>query len=247
MIEIYTDGGCRPTNPGPGAHAIVVVMNGAIIHEACDTEENSTNNRMELWAMIKALTYANISGHVCTIYTDSQYVQKGLTQWLSGWITRNWVKADGKPVLNKDLWVKLNGFYQANPNHRIVWIKGHANNPWNNRADELCTQALQKDNSMSSGTDIIDEKHLFKIGDEVTIVADDSGHHFRIGSKVIVHALEWTTNGSAYYKCFSTHPKHNNFILSVLQSDLEGGVKHLTDQVPDNVRQHLKSILHGSH
>jgi ribonuclease HI len=137
-VIIYTDGACRG-NPGPGGWG-ALLRSGDVIKELSGAEENTTNNRMEIVAAIKALEALTES---CTVdlYTDSQYVQKGISEWLSGWKKRNWQKADKKPVKNVDLWQLLD--LQAN-RHQVKWhwVKGHSNHPENDKADALATQAI---------------------------------------------------------------------------------------------------------
>ncbi len=135
---IYTDGGCTG-NPGPGGWAAVFLQNGQVIKELSGGAESTTNNRMELTAVIKALEWLIHNNEALTgaeIHTDSQYVQKGITEWMKGWIAKGWKTAAKKPVKNKDLWMHLNTL-----NRQVklnwYWVKGHAGNEWNERCDEL--------------------------------------------------------------------------------------------------------------
>lgn len=139
-IEIYTDGACQG-NPGPGGW-------GAILRyqdhekELSGAEPHTTNNRMELMAAIKALQALSRRCEV-NLYTDSQYVRKGMTEWLSGWKKKQWRNAQNKPVKNADLWQELDALSQK---HQIqwYWVRGHAGHPENERADELATSAIKK-------------------------------------------------------------------------------------------------------
>jgi len=132
-IEIWTDGACSG-NPGPGGWG-VLLCKGTVEKELYGGEQETTNNRMELMAAIKALDALTKPCDV-TLYTDSNYVKNGITQWVKGWIAKNWMTAAGKPVKNQDLWQQL---VTATKNHKInwVWVKGHAGNINNERADAL--------------------------------------------------------------------------------------------------------------
>ena len=143
-IIIYTDGGCSG-NPGPGGWAAVIPAGDEIHTEISGGEALTTNNRMELTAVIKALEYIekyftdrkiSLQDYKISIYTDSQYVQKGISQWMTNWIRRNWKTSAGKPVKNKDLWIQLKVL-----NDRLhvewKWVKGHAGDKWNERCDDL--------------------------------------------------------------------------------------------------------------
>lgn len=139
IVEIWTDGACKG-NPGPGGW-------GALLRyqqhskEIYGGEEMTTNNRMELLAVIRALEALKRPSEV-VLYIDSQYVKNGMTQWLEGWLRNNWKTAAKKPVKNQDLWEKLHQISQA---HQIkwVWVKGHADNAGNQRADELANLGVQ--------------------------------------------------------------------------------------------------------
>ena len=133
-IEIYTDGACSG-NPGPGGWGAVLRYKG-IEKELSGGEQNTTNNRMELTAVIEALR-ALKEPCMITLYTDSKYVSDAFNQgWIYSWMKKDWKKSDGKPVLNRELWQQLYGLWKQ---HEItlVWVKGHADNIYNNRCDEL--------------------------------------------------------------------------------------------------------------
>ena len=138
MIEIYTDGACRG-NPGPGGWGALLMM-GEHEKELSGAELLTTNNRMELTAVIKALE-ALKRPVVARIYTDSQYVRRGITEWLSAWKARNWRTADKKPVKNQDLWERLE---QVSAVHQLQWqwVPGHAGVPGNERVDRLANEAI---------------------------------------------------------------------------------------------------------
>lgn len=137
-LKIYTDGGCTG-NPGPGGWAAVILDNGNDPREMSGGDESTTNNRMELTAVIGALGYVmdkfgtDIS---IDVYTDSQYVQKGISEWMPRWVRKGWKTAAGKPVKNKDLWLELKTLNEG-LNVEWKWVKGHAGDEWNERCDEL--------------------------------------------------------------------------------------------------------------
>lgn len=139
-VEIYTDGACRG-NPGPGGWG-AVLMYGEKTKEIYGGENNTTNNRMELMAAIRALEALN-RGCELTLYTDSQYVRKGITEWIMNWKKRGWKTAAKKPVKNADLWQMLDE--QVNK-HSVnwVWVKGHAGNEGNELADDLANKGVDQ-------------------------------------------------------------------------------------------------------
>ncbi|MEB3357801.1 MAG: ribonuclease HI [Synechococcales bacterium] len=141
--SIYTDGACSG-NPGPGGWGVVICFDNGAVHELGGAEPGTTNNRMELRAAIAALTYLTDypqTGPV-TLYTDSQYVQNGITKWVKGWKSKGWQTAAGKPVLNQDLWQELDGLAaQVKTKTRcpLSWqyVKAHAGNVGNERCDAI--------------------------------------------------------------------------------------------------------------
>lgn len=140
MLKIYTDGACSG-NPGPGGWGVHVI-NGEVIDDYKGGEPNTTNNRMELMAAIEALKNTTADDKI-QLYTDSTYVKNGLNQWIKNWKRNGWRTASKKPVKNKDLWIELDQLAA----HRTVewfWVKGHAGDPGNERADELARQGLQE-------------------------------------------------------------------------------------------------------
>ena len=138
MIQIYTDGACRG-NPGPGGWAALLML-GAHEKELSGAEEHTTNNRMELTAVIRALQ-ALKRPVTARIYTDSQYVMRGIMEWLPAWKARGWLTAGRKPVKNQDLWERLDAL---SAQHRLEWqwVKGHAGVPGNERVDLLANEAI---------------------------------------------------------------------------------------------------------
>jgi ribonuclease HI len=138
VVEIFTDGACRG-NPGPGGWG-VVFRYGETEKEICGGEAATTNNRMELTAVIRALEALKQPSRV-RLYTDSQYVQKGIQEWIHSWKRNGWKTADKKPVKNKELWVELDELRKP---HDIEWhwVKGHAGHPENERADALANRGI---------------------------------------------------------------------------------------------------------
>jgi ribonuclease HI len=139
-VEIYTDGACSG-NPGPGGWG-VLLRKGKTEKELSGGEAETTNNRMEMTAVIKALE-ALTRPCAATIYTDSKYVMDGVTQWLSGWKARGWKTADKKPVKNQDLWERIDAL-TAKHDVRFVWVKGHNGHDENERVDELARGAIPR-------------------------------------------------------------------------------------------------------
>ncbi|MCB9964226.1 MAG: ribonuclease HI [Rhodospirillales bacterium] len=139
-IQIYTDGACSG-NPGPGGWG-AILRAGRHEKELSGGAEATTNNRMELTAAIEALRALKKPSDV-DLFTDSSYVQKGVTEWLRGWKARGWKTADKKPVKNQDLWEALDAVLQK---HAVAfhWVKGHAGHPENERADQLAVAAIPK-------------------------------------------------------------------------------------------------------
>jgi len=133
MIKIWTDGSCLG-NPGPGGWAFIAT-DGKNTAERRGGERNTTNNRMELMAVISALTAAHKHPEI-EIHTDSQYVKNGMQTWIKNWKKNNWRTADKKPVKNQDLWIKLDELSQNIKIH-WVWVRGHDGEEFNERCDEL--------------------------------------------------------------------------------------------------------------
>jgi ribonuclease HI len=138
-IEIYADGACKG-NPGPGGWG-VLLRAGGHEKELFGGEAQTTNNRMELTAVIEALLSLKQRSQV-RVYTDSQYVQKGISEWIHSWKRRGWKTADKKPVKNEDLWRKLDAAAQAH-DVQWYWVKGHAGHPENERADALANRGVE--------------------------------------------------------------------------------------------------------
>jgi ribonuclease HI len=135
-VEIYTDGACSG-NPGPGGWG-AVLSHGTVCKEIYGSEKETTNNRMEMMAAIQALT---VLKHACNVqlHTDSTYLRDGITKWIHGWKKNGWRTADKKPVKNMDLWQALETALAA---HKVEWhwVKAHAGNEKNERADALAVK-----------------------------------------------------------------------------------------------------------
>ena len=141
MIKIYTDGSCKG-NPGLGGWGALLVHNEQSI-EIFDGELETTNNRMELKAVIEALNHASSMNDDVQIYTDSSYVQKGIQEWIHNWKKNDWRSSNKKPVKNQDLWQELD---TLNSSLKVewFWVKGHAGHPGNERADFLANEGVKK-------------------------------------------------------------------------------------------------------
>ena len=139
MLKIWTDGSCLG-NPGPGGWGFVAT-DGKNIAERCGGEKDTTNNKMELTAVIKALNSAKKHKEI-EIHTDSQYVKNGMQSWIKNWKKNNWKTADKKPVKNKELWQQLDELASKVIIH-WVWVKGHAGEEFNERVDDLARTAAE--------------------------------------------------------------------------------------------------------
>ena len=149
MLTVYTDGSASP-NPGPGGAGAVIIRDDKVIGELIHTGPNkTTNNRMELTALILAFPLLPRSEPV-TIYTDSEYVKKGINEWIHNWVKRGWKTAGGSPVKNDDLWRKLWKYCQDYSNVKIEWIKAHNGHKWNEKADELANIGTSRSKNLGS-------------------------------------------------------------------------------------------------
>jgi len=137
MIKIYTDGSCL-NNPGNGGWAAIINVNGEV-KKISGSEKDTTNNKMELMAPIKALQEIEKNQQI-EIYTDSQYVRLGITDWIHKWTKNNWQTSKKEPVKNKDLWIEL---YQLTKSFEVkwIWVRAHTGNVLNEEVDLLAKQA----------------------------------------------------------------------------------------------------------
>ncbi len=153
-IEIYTDGGAI-NNPGPGGYGAVLVVAGEM-HELSGGYLHTTNNRMELMACIKGISALPRRDGTVALFSDSKYVVNGISKgWAVGWRKRGWLKSDGKPAINSDLWAELLDLIDG-LDIRFHWVKGHAGHPLNERCDRLAVQSargksLQEDRGYGEG------------------------------------------------------------------------------------------------
>jgi ribonuclease HI len=141
--RIYTDGACSG-NPGPGGWGTVLYTAAGLAHELGGRAAQTTNNRMEMQAAISGLTWLRDRGQrdAVTVYTDSEYVLKGITQWIAGWKRRGWVNSAKKPVLNRDLWEVLDALtidlnQTLDRPLRWIYVRGHSGDPGNERCDTI--------------------------------------------------------------------------------------------------------------
>lgn len=139
-INLYTDGACSG-NPGPGGWGALLLWNGHR-KELSGGEHDTTNNRMEMMAVIEGLKAIKKPSDV-HIYTDSKYVMDGVTQWLNGWKAKGWKTAAKKPVKNEDLWREIDSLIQLHT-VKFTWVKGHAGHPENEFVDKLAVSAIPK-------------------------------------------------------------------------------------------------------
>ena len=142
-VVIYTDGACKG-NPGPGGWGALLRAADGAEKELCGGEAQTTNNRMEMMAVIEALSALKRPCHV-VLHVDNQYVLKGMTEWLQGWKAKGWRTAAKQPVKNVDLWQRLDALVHQSE-HRIEWqwVKGHAGDPGNERADALANRGVEQ-------------------------------------------------------------------------------------------------------
>ena len=139
--KIYTDGACSG-NPGPGGWAAIILVNNEIKEMFFGSEKNTTNNQMELLAPIKAIQKFKKKTEI-SIFTDSTYVKDGITTWIKQWEKNGWKTSSKKPVKNKELWKKLQNL-SSKHSVKWIWVKGHAQDKYNNLVDELAQGAIKK-------------------------------------------------------------------------------------------------------
>ena len=146
VYKIYTDGGCSG-NPGPGGWAFVIIMNTfqgeQIIAQNKGAQSDTTNNKMELTAVIEALRELKRTDapRRAAVFTDSQYVQKGITEWIKTWKRNSWRTSDKKPVKNQELWIELDSL-ASEFSINWEWVKGHAGNEYNELCDQMTQEAI---------------------------------------------------------------------------------------------------------
>ena len=133
-IKVYTDGACRG-NPGPGGWGVYIQLNDEE-KDLYGGNPETTNNQMEMQAALEALKYLKDKNDVIELYTDSNYLRQGITEWIHKWKLNNWRTASKKPVANRDLWIEISDLNEK-MNVQWNWVKGHAGDPGNERADQL--------------------------------------------------------------------------------------------------------------
>jgi ribonuclease HI len=147
VVELFSDGACSG-NPGPGGYG-TILRYGETVKEVSGCEPRTTNNRMELRAIIEGLRLLKKPCRV-RVVTDSNYVVKGMTQWIRGWVAKNWINSEKKPVLNRDLWEELLALSKI---HRVEWqwVRGHRGHKENERCDALAREAIERCRSNRKG------------------------------------------------------------------------------------------------
>jgi len=151
-IRIYTDGGADP-NPGTGGWGVVIIRADGSTDERSGWAPSTTNNRMELQAAIEALAALPVGASI-ELSTDSRYVRQGMTAWVAGWVRRGWQRKSGEPILNLDLWQRLYELDQER-DVRWRWVKGHAGDPLNERADALATVEIRRHRPETTADEVV--------------------------------------------------------------------------------------------
>ena len=139
-IKVYTDGACRG-NPGPGGWGVYIRLNDEE-KDLYGGNPETTNNQMEMQAALEALKYLKDKNEVIELYTDSNYLRQGITEWIHKWKLNNWRTAAKKPVANRDLWIEISDLNEK-MNVEWNWVKGHAGDPGNERADQLANMGAE--------------------------------------------------------------------------------------------------------
>ena len=232
-LLIYTDGACSP-NPGPGGWGAVIIKDGSVLAELSGSEEHSTNNRMELSAAVEVLKSIKEPAKI-DLYTDSVYLKNGITDWINTWQLNEWRTADRKEVKNSDLWRQL---LDQIEHHQVQfhWIKGHAANPYNTRADELAVAARKEQWSAAesvyrSSPLSADHIHLFT---GVTYK-----HADRIGGWAVI--LSWRTHVKILGDGCRGMSANQLYLVAVIN-----GLSSLKKELPVEVHTHSGYLYDGA-
>ncbi len=232
-LVIYTDGACSP-NPGPGGWGAVIIKDGSVVSELSGSEEHSTNNRMELTAAVEALKSIKSPAKI-DLYTDSVYLKNGITDWIKKWQLNDWRTADRKAVKNSDLWRQLLGQIE---HHQVQfhWIKGHAEDPHNIRADDLAVAARKGEEaatgSRSSSLSLpADHIHLF--------TGVTCKHAAKVGGWSVI--LNWRTHVKILGEGCQGMSANQLYLVSVIE-----GLTSLKKELPVDVHTHSGYLYDGA-
>ena len=221
--SVYTDGACTG-NPGPGGWGVVVYYTDNSVREFGGNEKQTTNNRMEMQAAIAALSFLteNQPKEPITLYTDSEYLIKGVTQWVKNWRKKGWKTATGKPVLNQDLWESLD---QLN-SKLVLWqhVRGHTGNVGNERCDAIARAfANNKTISLQSGKQNLSKEPLKKIGVPLTELIEEKGDNTITDPIIQPLPLEAKTTNMDLPASLNTHAEE------LPRESKVGQLRHLID------------------
>lgn len=230
-ITIYTDGACSP-NPGPGGWGAVVIRQDGGVSELSGASEHSTNNRMELTAAVMVLQSLERSPRI-VLYTDSQYLKKGITEWIQVWQRNSWRTAGKKEVKNADLWLLL---LEEIKRHDIVWkwVQGHGSNRWNIRADELAVAARKtQEKSVPHPPSSAHQDHI----DLFTGVT--CRHRAGVGAWAVI--LTWRNHTRVFGSRAEQMTANQLYLLAVIS-----GLKGLKKPLPVHVHTHSGYLYEGA-
>lgn len=232
-LVIYTDGACSP-NPGPGGWGAVILQDGSVLYELSGHNEDSTNNRMELTAAVKALQSVERPSTI-HLYTDSIYVKNGITDWINTWRNNDWRTASKTEVKNSDLWKDLL-IQIERQSVTWHWVKGHGTDHWNNRADELAVAARKKQgNEMVAPIPFIDDSgghiHLF--------TGVTCKHAAGVGAWAVI--LNWRTHVKILAERITGMTANQLYLTAVIN-----GLKSIKKDLPVNVYTHSGYLYDGA-
>lgn len=234
QVMIYTDGACSP-NPGPGGWGAIHIFDGRPAVEISGFGGETTNNRMELTAVVQALSTLKRS-HRVTLYTDSQYVKNGITSWIKKWQKNNWQTADRKPVKNVDLWQTL---LDESNRHEVSWkwIRGHTADKWNERADELAVSARKTGSKITADPQT---EQRVEQGDRIHLYTGVTCKHSTgVGSWVVI--LEWRHHIKIMGQRVTGMTANQLYIKAVVE-----GLSGLTKQFPVEVHTYSGYLRDGA-